>query len=146
MRDGKPQAIISLYGPLEILVIQFQASYNIAFRLQLSADWSATRELEYLLPRMWSIRLLPAFRTGPATTSFGGRTFLSGQTKRACNTTAVRRISVDVSPSTLLVMVELFVKYAYLATPFVIHDILLFFLCGWTREGFGMSEETADRG
>jgi hypothetical protein len=75
--DGKPPAITSIYGLPEILVIPFQPSCKIAFRLQSIADLSATRELEYLLSRMWSIRLLPAFRTGPATTSLGGRTFLS---------------------------------------------------------------------
>jgi hypothetical protein len=93
MRDGNPSASTPVYGLLpEFLVIPFQAYYNFASRLHLGANSSATSELQYSLSEIWSITLVLAFRTGPSTTFFGERTFLSGQIKRACNTNAVRTV------------------------------------------------------
>ena len=116
------------------------------FSLQSIADLSATRELEYLLSRLWSIGLLPEFRTGRATTSFGVRTFLSGQTKRACNTTALRRISVDVSPSTSVEVVELIVTVQIIGHSFRHTRHRLIYSCGVSVEEFECQEKlrTAD--
>ena len=108
----------------------FSSYSNITFRLQLTANSSATSELLYSLPVTGSIRLLAAFGTGPATTFFRGRTFPSGQTKCTCNTTALRRISVDVSPSISVDVVELVVKVRIFGHP-VLHNLHpLIYSCG----------------
>ena len=46
------------------------------------------------------------------------RTSLSGQIKRVCNTTAVRRVYVDVSPCTFVEVIEFFVKVRLTGHPF----------------------------
>ena len=59
---------------------------------------------------------------------FGGRTFLSSQIKRACNITVLRHISVEMSPSTSMEVVELVVRLLILGHPFRHIDILSCFL------------------
>jgi len=84
------------------------------FSAAAKCDLACDQRIIIFIVRDVEHQTIPAFRTGPATTSFGGRTTLSGQTKLACNTNAFRRNSVDVSPSTSVEVVELVVKFRIL--------------------------------
>ena len=65
----------------------------------------------------------------------------SGQSKRSCSTIALRRISVDVSPSTSLEVFELFVKIRVLCQP-VIHILYpLIYFCGVSVKELVCQEE-----
>ena len=77
---------------------------------------------------------------------FGGRTFLSVQIKRVCNTTALSRISVDLSPSFSVEVFELIVNFHVLGHSFRHTRHRLIYSCGVSVEEFRCQEKlrTAD--